>query len=80
MFSTPRALVLVAIIVIISVIVFAIYRAGGDSVRTSTERQNNAAASRADQGALDYDACRDAGRLWDFRAGRCGRTSTDSRD
>lgn len=80
MFSSTRAILILAIIVALSLAVLWIYRAGGDSVRTSLERQNNAAASRADQGALDYDACRDAGRLWDFRAGRCGRTSTDSRD
>lgn len=49
-----------------------IYKNGADSVRTSIERQNNAAGKQADDRALDYDACRDAGRLWNFGAGRCG--------
>lgn len=56
-----------------------IYRAGGEGVSNSIERQNNEAARRAHEGALDYDACRDAGRVWDFRAGKCGRSSPSSR-
>ncbi len=44
---------------------------GAESVRNSIERQNNEAARKADDAALDYDGCRDADRMWDFRAGRC---------
>lgn len=80
MFSSARALAILAIIVALSLVALWIYRAGGEGVTNSIERQNNEAASRADQGALDYDACRDAGRVWDFRASKCGRISTDSRD
>lgn len=80
MFSTYRAIGLVATIFILALIVFGIYRAGGDGVRNATERQNNEAATRADQGALDYDACRDAGRVWNFGAGRCGGSAPGGRD
>lgn len=45
---------------------------GADSVRRATEKQNNEAADNADKGSLDYDACRDAGRMFDFRTRRCG--------
>lgn len=79
MFSTYRAIGLVAVIVILALIVFGIYRAGGDGVRNSIERKNNEAATRADQGALDYDACRDAGRVWNFGAGRCGGAAPSGR-
>lgn len=48
-----------------------IYRKGGEEAQHAIERQNNEAARRADEGALDYDACRDAGRVWSFRAGKC---------
>ena len=48
---------------------------GATSVRNSIERQNNDAARKADDAVLDYDGCRDAGRMWDFGAGRCGRAS-----
>lgn len=80
MFTTPRIVGFAAILFILSLTAAAIYRAGGDGVRNAIERQDNVAASRAEKGAFDYDACRDAGRVWDFRAGKCGRVSTDSRD
>lgn len=57
-----------------------IYRAGGEGVSNSIERQNNEAARRADESALDYDACRDAGRVWDFGAGKCGRSTPGGRN
>ncbi|MBW9090822.1 hypothetical protein JNB91_23710 [Rhizobium wenxiniae] len=57
-----------------------IYRAGGQGVSNSIERQNNEAARRADESALDYDACRDAGRVWDFRTGKCGRSAPSGRN
>ncbi|MGG7581047.1 hypothetical protein [Rhizobium sp. Nf11,1] len=52
-------------------IIHKIRESGADSVRTAIERQNNDAGKAADEGVLDYDACRDAGRVWDFGAGRC---------
>jgi len=56
-----------------------IYRAGGEGVSNSIERQNNEAARRADESALDYDTCRDAGRVWDFGSGKCGRAAPGGR-
>ena len=52
---------------------------GAESLRNSIERQNNDAARKADDAALDYDGCRDAGRVWDFRAGRCIGTAQSRR-
>lgn len=57
-----------------------LYRKGGEGVINSIERQNNEAARRADESALDYDACRDAGRVWDFRAGKCTRVAAGGRN
>lgn len=48
---------------------------GATSVRNSIERQNNDAARKAEDAVLDYDGCRDAGRVWDFGAGRCSRAA-----
>lgn len=56
-----------------------LYRAGGEGISNSIERHNNEAARRADEGALGYDACRDAGKLWDFRTGKCGRAAPGGR-
>jgi hypothetical protein len=50
------------IIAVISATALWIYREGGEDTRNANERQNNEAETRADQDALDYDACRDAGR------------------
>ncbi|ARO22963.1 hypothetical protein TAL182_CH01150 [Rhizobium sp. TAL182] len=52
-------------------IIHKIRESGADSVRAAIERQNNEAGKAADASVLDYDACRDAGRVWDFGAGRC---------
>jgi hypothetical protein len=73
MLFTPRIIGLLAIIAVLGIAVVWIYREGGEDVRNSVERQNNEAATRADEGALDYDACRDAGRVWDFGSGKCRR-------
>ncbi len=64
--------ILVVVALVAATFVTTIYKSGADSVRTSIERQNNAAGKQADDRALDYDACRDAGRMWNFGAGRCG--------
>jgi hypothetical protein len=68
MFSTPRIIGLLAVLAVIGAVTVWIYQRGGDSARNANERQNNEAATRADEGALDYDACRDAGRVWSFGA------------
>ena len=43
-----------------------------------TERQNNAAADRADSARHRFDDC--AGGVWDFGAGRCIRPAPGGRD
>jgi hypothetical protein len=71
MFSTPRIIGLLAILAVIGAAALWIYREGGEDTRNANERQTNEAATRADEGALDYDACRDAGRVWSFGTGKC---------
>jgi hypothetical protein len=39
----------------------------------ANKRRNNEAATRADEGALDYDTCRDPGRVWSLGTDRCLR-------
>ena len=71
MFPSPRIIALFLILAIILSAGVWLYRSGGNGVRNAIERQNNEAATRADEGALDYDACRDAGRVSNFGAGKC---------
>lgn len=64
----------IAAIAAVGVIIFILHKireSGADSVRAAIERQNNEAGKAADDAVLDYDACRDAQRVWDFGAGRC---------
>jgi len=46
---------------------------GAQSVKNSIERQNNEAAQDADIARLGYDACIDAGGVWNFGTGKCRR-------
>ena len=80
MFSTPRIIGLLAIIAVIGAAALWIYREGGEDTRNATERQNNEAATRADEGALAYDACRNASRVWSFGTGECLRPEARGRD
>lgn len=64
----------IAGIAAVGVIVFVLHKireSGAESVRAAIERQNHEAGNAADEAVLDYDACRDAGRVWDFGSGRC---------
>ncbi|MHC2573958.1 hypothetical protein [Rhizobium leguminosarum] len=73
MFSglTLKIIAGIAALAAIGIVIHKIRQSGADSVRSTIERQNNEAGNAADEGVLDYDACRDAGRVWDFGAGRC---------
>lgn len=44
---------------------------GARDFQSGIERQNNDAAIQADGAVLDYDRCHDAGRVFDFRTGKC---------
>jgi len=73
----------IAAIAAVGAIVFVLHKireSGADSVRAAIERQNNEAGKAADDAVLDYDACRDAGRVWDFGAGRCQRPTPGRRN
>lgn len=59
---------------VVAGVAWAVHEIRKDGARTyanTIERQNNDAQSRAHEKRLDYDACLDAGRLWDFLAGQC---------
>jgi hypothetical protein len=79
MSSTLRIIIVFAIVTAIIGAATWLYNAGGAGTLNSIERQNNEAARRADESALDYDTCRDAGRVWNFRTGKCGRAPSGSR-
>jgi uncharacterized membrane protein YjfL (UPF0719 family) len=64
----------VAIGLAIILVVKMIRDDGAQSVTNTIERQNNAAAQKSDTDRLGYDACVDAGGLWDFGAGKCRRS------
>jgi hypothetical protein len=69
---TLKIAIVAAAVVVAGFAVHLLRQSGVDSVRLAIERQNNAAGTKADSSALDYDACRDVGRVWNFGAGRCG--------
>lgn len=46
---------------------------GKASTETKIERQNNEAAGKALDAAHTYDECIDAGGVWTFSTGKCGR-------
>lgn len=80
MSSTLRIIIIFAIVTAIIGGATWLYNAGGAGTLNSIERQNNEAARRADESALDYDACRDAGRVWNFGTGKCGGASAGGRN
>lgn len=80
MIQWPRILIGVVIAGALIWLYSTIYQQGADSVRTGVERQNNEAGNSADDARSAYDRCRDAGRLWDFRAGRCVGASSGRRN
>ncbi|PQZ29813.1 hypothetical protein CQZ93_06310 [Ochrobactrum vermis] len=46
---------------------------GKASTETKIERQNNEATGKALDAAHSYDECIDAGGMWTFGTGKCGR-------
>lgn len=46
---------------------------GAASTETKIERQNNEATGKALDAARSYDECIDAGGMWTFSTGKCGR-------
>ncbi|MCF6370689.1 hypothetical protein [Rhizobium halophilum] len=80
MFSSPRTIGALAILLILALFVGWIWDKAGDDALNKIERQNDEAAQRADEGAPDYDACRDAGRVWSFRTGKCLRPAVGGWD
>lgn len=71
MFSSARALIILAIIVALSLVALWIYRAGGEGVTNAVERRNNDAANQSDRARSDYDRCLDGGGVWNSAAGKC---------
>lgn len=51
----------------------SIYNSGKDAVLEDVREQNRGATNAANKIEFDLDQCFDAGRLWDFAAGKCAR-------
>lgn len=65
----------VVVLALASTLGYVIHRERQDAAQEALEnvRKNNEKLGKAaESGALDYNACRDAGRLWNYRDSRCG--------
>lgn len=51
-----------------------------NDAREAVRRNNDKLGQAAEGGAIDYDDCMRAGRMWDFGRSRCGRTAPGARD
>lgn len=70
----------VAIILAVGLLLYMVRENGKTTALQNIERQNNDASTRANETVLDYDACLDAGRLWNFGTGKCVRRAGRDRD
>lgn len=80
MFTSPRILGLLITMAFLVAAFLWVWSEAEDAALSKIERQNNDAARRAEDRALDYDACRDAGRVWSFGSGKCGGPAVGGRD
>lgn len=78
--SSIRIVGLLAIAAVLMFIGVSIYNYGGDNAIRDVEKQNQKAGNAANTAVLDYDDCERAGRVWDYRARKCGRTAIDNRN
>lgn len=79
--STKLIAAIVAVFLIISTATYIITRERQDAADEALEgvRKNNEKAGQAAEGgALEYDDCRRAGRVWDFGNDRCGRNAPNN--
>lgn len=70
----------VAIITAIGLLLYMVRENGKTTALQNIERQNNEAATDANKAALDFDACIDAGGLWNYGSGKCVRRSVRAGD
>lgn len=70
-----KLLIGVALVAALGLVVQLVRYDGARSYQNQIERQNNDAGSNAESHRLSYDACRDAGRVWNFETGKCGRVA-----
>jgi hypothetical protein len=71
------------VLVLISVAGYIIHRERQDATEDALEgvRQNNERlANEAEQGALDYDDCKSAGRVWNYERNKCGGNAPGRRN
>jgi hypothetical protein len=77
------AIIGIIALAIIGVAGYVIHRERQDAAEEALEkvRKNNETLGRAAEGgALEYDDCRRAGRLWDYGRDRCGGVAPRSGD
>lgn len=70
----------VAAIVAVGLLLYSAREQGRNSALEDVKDQNNDASTRANETVLDYDACIDAGGLWNFGTGKCVRRAGRDRD
>ncbi|MFK0273628.1 hypothetical protein ACIQUG_08130 [Ensifer sp. NPDC090286] len=75
----PRFVVSGLVLAGITWLVIEIRADGAQSVTTKIERQNNASGDAASNARSDFDLCLDRGGVWNYGAGKCGRSPARGR-
>lgn len=81
--TTRLTLLIASVLAVVFVIGYIIHRERQDAADDALKsvRENNERLGReAETGALEYDDCRRAGRLWNYERNRCGGATTDRRN
>ena len=76
---TARLVIALAVLLVLTGLAVWIYQQGGETVRTSIERLNNASGDKSDQARAGYDRCVDGGGMYDFATGQCRGASPGGR-
>lgn len=78
MFSSPRIIGALAVLLTLVLVVAWIWDKAGDDALNKIERQNNEAGNASDDDRSRFDLCPDG--LWDFGARKCRRSPAGGRD
>lgn len=68
-----KAMVWLAVAAVVISIAAAIFHFGQEDALEDVRKQNEKSGKASDAAVLDYDECDRAGRMWDYRARKCGR-------
>lgn len=77
--STYLKVALAGIVLLIVIFIgILLIEHGSNTALEGVNRANEKAATNAEGAALNYDDCMRANRLWDYGAGKCGRSAKSS--